>query len=94
VQVRRAIQTRHMLLLIPVKLLLVQTLSPFFERFFIFSGPKGTRQKNSKFGLNESPAQNENYGGLFRIYTVLVIDYCASETVKISPPCKALTISP
>jgi hypothetical protein len=21
-------------------------LSPFFERFFIFSGPRGTRQKN------------------------------------------------
>jgi hypothetical protein len=51
-------------------------------------------KKPSKLALNESPAQNENYGGLFRIYTVLVIEYCASEMVIISPPCKALTISP
>jgi hypothetical protein len=53
-------------------------------------------EKPSKFGLNESPAQNENYGGLFdiHIYTILVIDYCSSEMVKISLACRALTISP
>jgi len=45
VQVRSAIQTRHIPLLMHVKLLLVQTLSPFFERFFIFSGPRGTSKK-------------------------------------------------
>ena len=27
-------------------------LCPFFERFFIFSGPGGFRQKIAKFGLN------------------------------------------
>jgi hypothetical protein len=35
-------------------------LGPSFEHFFIFSGPRGTRQKNSKLGLNENSVQNEN----------------------------------
>jgi hypothetical protein len=45
-----------LLLLIPVKLLLVQILSPFFERFFIFSGPRGTRPKKLE---KEDPVQSE-----------------------------------
>ena len=33
---------------------------PLFERFFIFSGPRGFRQKKtSRFGLNEYSVQNE-----------------------------------
>ena len=62
-------------------------------RLLLEKEARGFRQKTLKFGLNESQAQNENCGWSF-IYIVLVIDYCASERVKISPACRALTISP
>jgi hypothetical protein len=33
-------------------------------------GPEGSGKKPSKLRLNQSPAQNENYGGLFHIHNI------------------------
>jgi hypothetical protein len=33
-------------------------------------GSGDSTEKPSKLGLNESPAQNENYGGLFHIHSI------------------------
>jgi hypothetical protein len=56
-------------------------------------GPEGSGKKPSKLGLNESPAQNENYGGLFHIDSICYRLLCSGNGENFSG-CRALTISP
>src|SRR5215213_7710731 len=51
-------------------------LGPFFERFFILGGPRGSSRKNSKFGLNEYSVQDEKLTCTCIHKSVLIIDCC------------------
>ena len=56
-------------------------------------GPRGTRQKNLQNWDSMNRRRRMKIMVAYFIYTVLVIDHCAWEMVKISPACRALTIS-
>jgi hypothetical protein len=41
-----------------------------FQKSFFRRAQRDSAEKTSKFGPDESPAQNENYGGLFHIHSI------------------------
>jgi hypothetical protein len=52
---------------------LMDTLSPFFQRFLFYSGPEGWDRKTSKYSPNELMAMNEDYDPVILYLPLLVI---------------------
>jgi hypothetical protein len=72
---------------------IVEILSDYLEAILLKVGPRGFRQKNLQNWDSMNRRRRMKIMVAYFIYTVLVIDHCAWEMVKISPACRALTIS-